>query len=240
MIVDREGMATEFLASLHAEGRRVVMILQTRKSRDLTSFSDVGTFVPLSTDTHGQVIREVAPAHINLPREDHPDEPLCLQVALIRDLRRTVSVRPDPEEAEVSPRWDSDLPLEERTWWREGWQAIAAPAKETTAKLIPIVTTEKTKDIDAIELAQTYIHRWPGKTKCHQRLSFASGIGHQPRVCQSGGGKFGGGETTNPLGATARQAQAMGTECGQTRGPGQPTTRAAPYYLQRTKSRIVP
>jgi hypothetical protein len=55
----------------------------------------VGTFVPLSTDTHGQVIREVAPARINLPREDHPDEPLCLQVALIRDLRRTVSVRPD-------------------------------------------------------------------------------------------------------------------------------------------------
>ena len=169
MIVDREGMATEFLASLHAEGRRVVTILQTRKSRDLTSFSDVGTFVPLSTDTHGQVIREVAPARINLPREDHPDEPLCLQVALIRDLRRTVSVLPDPEEAEVPPRWDSDLPLEERTWWREGWQATAAPAKETTAKLIPIVTTEKTKDIDAIELAQTYIHRWPGKTKCHQR-----------------------------------------------------------------------
>jgi hypothetical protein len=163
MIVDREGMATEFLASLHAEGRRVVTILQTRKSRDLTSFSDVGTFVPLSTDTHGQVIREVAPARINLPREDHPDEPLCLQVALIRDLRRTVSVRPDPEEAEVLPRWDSDLPLEERTWWREGWQATAAPAKETTAKLIPIVTTEKTKDIDAIELAQTYIHRWPAQ-----------------------------------------------------------------------------
>jgi hypothetical protein len=163
MIVDREGMATEFLASLHAEGRRVVTILQTSQYRDLTSFSDVGTFVPLSTDTHGQVIREVAPARINLPREDHPDEPLCLQVALIRDLRRTVSVRPDPEEAEIPPRWDSDLPLEERTWWREGWQATAAPAKETTAKLIPIVTTEKPKDIDAIELAQTYIHRWPAQ-----------------------------------------------------------------------------
>ena len=35
------------------------------------------------------------------------------------------------------------------------------------------MTTENTKDIDAIELAQTYIHRWPEKTKCHQRLSFA-------------------------------------------------------------------
>ena len=162
-IVDREGMATEFLASLHAEGRSVVTILQTSQYRDLTSFSDVGTFVPLSTDTHGQVIREVAPARITLSREDHPDAPLHLQVALIRDLRRLVPVQPDPEEAEVPPRWDRDLPPDERTWWREGWQATAAPAKETMAKLIPIVTTEESSTIDAIELAQTYIHRWPAQ-----------------------------------------------------------------------------
>ncbi len=121
MIVDWEGMATEFLARLHAEGRRVVTILQTNQYRDLSSFSDAGTFVPLSTDAHGHVFREVAPARITLPREDHPDNPLCLQVALIRDLRRTVPVRPDPEEAEVPARWDSDLPPDERTWWREGW-----------------------------------------------------------------------------------------------------------------------
>jgi cell division septum initiation protein DivIVA len=161
MIVDREGMATEFLASLHAEGRHVVTILQTNQYRDLSSFSEVGMFVPLSIDAHGKVIREVAPARISLPREDHPDEPLCLQVALIRDLRRTVPVRPDPEEALYPSRWDSDLPLEERTWWREGWQATAAPAQETTAKLIPIVTTEETQIVDAVELARTYIHRWP-------------------------------------------------------------------------------
>jgi hypothetical protein len=160
MIVDREGMATEFLASLHAEGRSVVTILQTNQYRDLSSFSEVGTFVPLSTDAHGQVIREVAPARITLLRENHPDAPLYLQVALIRDLRRLVPVQPGPEEAEIAPRWDRDLPPDERTWWREGWQATAAPAKETTAKLIPIVTTEKTKTIDAIELARTYIHRW--------------------------------------------------------------------------------
>jgi len=163
MIVDREGMATEFLASLHAEGRSVVTILQTNQYRDLSSFSDVGTFVPLSTDMHGQVIREVAPARIPLSREDHPDEPLRLQVALIRDLRRRVPVPPDPEEAQDPPRWDSDLPREERTWWREGWQATAAPAKATMAKLIPIVTTQETPTIDAIELAQTYIHRWPAQ-----------------------------------------------------------------------------
>jgi hypothetical protein len=84
-------------------------------------------------------------------------------VALIRDLRRRVPVQPDPEEAPYPSRWDSDLPNDQRTWWREGWQATAAPAKVTTAKLIPIVTTEETQPIDAIELAQTYIHRWPAQ-----------------------------------------------------------------------------
>ncbi|MBO0796579.1 MAG: hypothetical protein J2P36_37310, partial [Ktedonobacteraceae bacterium] len=139
MIVDREGMATEFLARLHAEGRIVVTILQTNQYRDLSSFSEVGPFGPLSTDAHGQVNREVAPARITLPREEHPDEPLCLQVALIRDLRRKVEARPDPEEAVYPRRWDGDLSLDEQAWWRDEWQATAAPAKETTAKLIPIV-----------------------------------------------------------------------------------------------------
>jgi hypothetical protein len=115
MIVDREGMATEFLASLHAEGHRVVTILQTNQYRDLSYLSEVGTFVTLSTGTHGQVTREVAPARISLPREDQKEEPLCLQMALIRDLRRTVAVQPDPEETGYSRRWDSDLSLEERT-----------------------------------------------------------------------------------------------------------------------------
>lgn len=114
-------------------------------------------------DVHQQVIRQVAPARITLSREDHPDEPLCLQVALIRDLRRTVPVRPDPEEAWSPQRWESDLPLDERTWWREDWQATAAPAKETAPKLIPIVTTQETPTIDAVELAQTYIRRWPAQ-----------------------------------------------------------------------------
>src|SRR5260370_13673577 len=112
-------MATEFLANLHAQGRSVVTILQTNQYRDLSSFSDVGTFVPLSTDTHGQVIREVAPARIMLSREDHPNQPLRLQVALIHDLRRPVPVPLAPEEAAIPPRWNSDLPREERTWGLE-------------------------------------------------------------------------------------------------------------------------
>ncbi len=163
MIVDREGMATEFLASLHAEGHHVVTILQTNQYRDLSSFTDVGTFVPLSTDTHGQLVREVAPARISLPREDQTLAPLCLQVALIRDLRRTVPVQPDREEERYPLQWDGDLPNDQRAWWREGWQATAAPAKATMPKLIPIVTTQETPIIDAIELAQIYIHRWPAQ-----------------------------------------------------------------------------
>lgn len=161
IIVDREGMATEFLASLHAEGRTVVTILQTNQYQDLTSFCDMGTFVPLSTDAKGQIIREVAPARIILPRPDHPGEQLCLQVALIRDLRRSVTVPSDQEDTDLPRRWDADRERNDPRWWEAGWQATAAPAKETTAKLIPIVTTEKT--IDAIELAQTYIHRWPAQ-----------------------------------------------------------------------------
>jgi hypothetical protein len=163
MIVDREGMATEFLARLHAEGRIVVTILQTNQYRDLSSFSDVGPFEPLSMDVHGQVNREVAPARITLPREEHPDKPLCLQVALIRDLRRRVEAQPNPEEAGYPRRWDGDLSPDEQAWWREGWQATAAPAKAKAAKLIPIMTTETMPTIDAVELAQTYIHRWPAQ-----------------------------------------------------------------------------
>ncbi len=161
IIADREGMATEFLAGLQAEGRTVVTILRTNQYQDLTSFCEVGTFLPLSTDAKGQIMREVAPARINLPRPDHPGEQLCLQVALIRDLRRLVPVVPDPEDADLPPRWDADRERTDPRWWEAGWQATAAPAKEMTAKLIPIVTTAET--IDAVELAQTYIHRWPAQ-----------------------------------------------------------------------------
>jgi hypothetical protein len=161
IIADREGMATEFLAGLQAEGRTVATILRTNQYQDLTSFCEVGTFLPLSTDAKGQIMREVAPARINLPRPDHPGEQLCLQVALIRDLRRLVPVVPDPEDADLPPSFDADRERTDPRWWEAGWQATAAPAKEMTAKLIPIVTTAET--IDAVELAQTYIHRWPAQ-----------------------------------------------------------------------------
>jgi hypothetical protein len=135
----------------------VVTILLTNQYQDLTSFHNVGAFVPLSTNAKGQLIREVAPACITLPCPDHPGEQLCLQVALIRDLRRLVPVVPDQEDADLPRRWGADRERTDPRWWDAGWQVTAAPAKEMTAKLIPIVTTAPS--CDAVELAQTYIHR---------------------------------------------------------------------------------
>ncbi len=161
IIVDREGMAAEFLARLREASRAVVTVLRTDQYQDLASFSEVGEFVPLDTDARGQVVREVACARLALPLPDHPGEVLSLRVALIRDLHRLVPVQPGPEDAELPHRWDADLRRTERQWWEEGWQATAAPATELTPKLIPIVTTAET--IDAVELAHTYIHRWPAQ-----------------------------------------------------------------------------
>ncbi len=72
-------------------------------------------------------------------------------MALIRDLRRQVPCSQHEEE----PEPDGRVPA----WWHDGWQAAPTEAAPTTAKLIPIVTTAES--IDAVELAQTYIRRWP-------------------------------------------------------------------------------
>jgi len=113
--------------------------------------------VPLTMDRHGTILREVAPAQFLLTRPDQDAEPLRLAVALIRDLRRTVSCLASREEL---PRaWWADIRHEEVAWWQAGWQATPAPAQPTEAKLIPIVSTAETAN--ALQLAQTYIHRWP-------------------------------------------------------------------------------
>jgi hypothetical protein len=158
LIVDREGMAAAFLASLAAMGRTVVTVLRTDQYADLTSFTEVGDFVPLCVDQQGKVVREVAPACITLPLPDHPDASLCLQVALIRDLHRQVPVHSSQQDADGPHRWDADLNGSDGRWWENGWQATPTPAIATTAKLIPIVTTAST--VDAVELVQTYTQRW--------------------------------------------------------------------------------
>ena len=151
IIVDREGMAAPFLRDLAEAGHPIVTLLKTNQYEGLTSFSEVGEFVPLTHDRNGQVIREVAPACFALPLSDQKDQFLLLQVALIRDLRRQVPYAP----LEEDPNDDPGLP----PWWRENWQAEPTKMRPTTAKLIPIVTTAP--HIDALELAQTYIRRWP-------------------------------------------------------------------------------
>ena len=149
IIVDREGMAALFLRDLTEAGHTIVTLLKTNQYEGLTSFTNVGEFVPLTYDCKGQVIREVAPACFAPPLPDQKGQVLPLQVALIRDLRRQVPcVLP-----EADPNEDPGLPA----WWRENWQAEPTKAGPTTAKLIPIVTTAP--HIDAVELAQAYIRR---------------------------------------------------------------------------------
>jgi hypothetical protein len=156
LVVDREAMAADFLAQMSAERRTMTTILKTNQYTGLSSFTNVGSFVPLTVDRHGTVLREVAPAQFLLARPDRDDEPLRLAVALIRDLRRTVFCSPSQEDL---PRaWWADIRHEEVAWWQAGWQATPAPASSTEPKLIPIVTTAE--QIDAVTLAQTYIHRW--------------------------------------------------------------------------------
>lgn len=151
LIVDREGMAASFLNDLAEAGETVVTLLKANQSDGLASFTQVGEFVPLSSDSTGQLMREVAPACSALPVPDHTDQMLSLHGALIRDLRRRVPDTPpedDPHDAPVLP-----------PWWQENWQAEPTKAEPTTAKLSPMVTTAP--HMDAMELAQTSIRRWP-------------------------------------------------------------------------------
>jgi len=158
IIVDREGMAAEFLAKLVKEGRTVISILRTDQYTGLDSFTDIGDFIPLCISPEGTVLREVAPATFPLPLPDQKGQFLPLRVALIRDLHRQVPVPPTEEDLEYPRRWDADLSGEDRRWWDARWQATPSPQRPTAPKLIPIVTTAAT--VDAAELAQTYTQRW--------------------------------------------------------------------------------
>jgi transposase len=159
LIIDREGMAAEFLATLVAQGRIVVTILHANQYQSLASFTEIGDFVPLCRDRAGQVTREVASARFALPLPEHPGQTLKLAVALIRDWRTQVPQAPAPAESTKLDRWDADLQGENWLWWKTGWVATPTPAAPTEPKLIPIVTTAAS--VDPVELVQVYTHRWP-------------------------------------------------------------------------------
>ena len=174
LIIDREGMAAEFLSTLVKAGRTVVTILQSEQYQGLASFSDVGPFVPLCRDRAGHVTREVATARFALTLPDHPGETPPLRVALIRDLRRQVK-SPCPPEEDASPaQWDADLDRTRGHWWEPGWVATPMPAAPTEPKLIPIVTTAL--NLDAVELAHTYTHRWPAQENSLRDYLLAVGL----------------------------------------------------------------
>jgi len=167
VVVDREGMGGDFVASLVAGGGTVVTVLRADQYDGLAAFTDVGPFGPLTIDRDGIVLREVAPARYALPIPERPGATLAPSVALIRDLRCQVPVAPtddtddldDPDWLPPRERWLAGMPPEQRHWWEVGWVATAAPAPPTVPKLIPIVSTAETRD--AVGLAQLYSARWP-------------------------------------------------------------------------------
>ena len=161
VVVDREGMAAEFLAQLHQEGRQVVTLLRSDQYEGEGSFEQVGAWHAFRSNRAGQVICEVASARFTLPRPNPLDPPVQVEVALIRDWRKLLVVE-QADEAVALQNWQADLAPHYQRFWEEGWQALPAPPAPTTPKLIPVITTGH--GMDAGELAQTYFQRW----KCQE------------------------------------------------------------------------
>jgi hypothetical protein len=155
LVVDREGMAVEFLSQLHAEGRRVVTLLRSNQYEDEGSFTEVGEWLPWRSDREGSVVCEVAAARFELPRPTQPGQSLAVRVALIRDWRKLIVCEAATGEGE---QWKADLAPDQQQFWEPGWQATPAPPAPTRPKLIPVVTTAA--EADAVELAHTYFRRW--------------------------------------------------------------------------------
>jgi hypothetical protein len=157
VVVDREGMAAEFLAPLQQEGRQVVTLLRSNQYEGEGSFEQVGPWQPWRSNRHGEVICEVASARFALSRPDPADPVVEVEVALIRDWRKVLPVE-GANEAVDTRHWQADLLEPQTHFWEEGWQALPAPAPPTTAKLIPVITTGH--GMEAMELAHTYFRRW--------------------------------------------------------------------------------
>ena len=159
LVVDREGMAAEFLFQLHTEGRRVVTLLRSNQYKNEGSFTEVGEWLPWRLDQEGSVVCEVAAARFQLPRSTQPDQPLTVRVALIRDWRKLIVCEAATEaKTDESERWKADLAPEQQQFWEPEWQATPALPAPTRPKLIPVVTTAG--EANALELAQTYFRRW--------------------------------------------------------------------------------
>jgi len=156
VVVDREGMAAEFLAQQKLEGRQVVTLLRADQYESEQSFEQVGQWQPWRFNRAGQVICEVASARFVLPRPSPADPPVEVEVALIRDWRRLYPVECASETSDDD--WKADLAGTQGQFWEPGWQAIAALPAPSQPKLIPVITTGS--GMEAVELARTYFRRW--------------------------------------------------------------------------------
>src|SRR5205807_5712276 len=130
----------------------VVTILRSNRDDGLESFTDVGSFVPLEQEADGTLRREVAPTSFALALPEQEGGVLPLRVALIREVHRCALT--------CGPS-DLGLAAASANWQDEDWQARPTVASGPEPRLIPIVTTASS--IDAVELAQTSIHRWPAQ-----------------------------------------------------------------------------
>ena len=157
VVVDREGMAAEFLAQLQQEGRQVITLLRSDQYEGEGSFQQVGAWQPWRSNRHGQLICEVASARFTLPRPNPLDPPVAVEVALIRDWRKLLPME-GPSEVADGHDWKADLAPDQAQFWEEGWQALSASPAPTTPKLIPVITTGH--EMEAVELAHTYFRRW--------------------------------------------------------------------------------
>lgn len=157
VVVDREGMAAEFLAQLQQEGRQVITLLRSDQYEGEGSFQQVGQWQPWRYDRHGKVICEVAAARFTLTRPDRKSPPLEVEVALIRDKRKFLVVEGSSQSSDTQD-WQADQASDQTPFWEDGWQAQPAPPAPTTAKLLPVITTGK--GMEAVKLAETYFKRW--------------------------------------------------------------------------------
>jgi hypothetical protein len=156
VVVDREGMAAEFLAQLKLEGRQVVTLLRSDQYKAEQSFEQIGEWHPWRYNRQGLVICEVAAARFTLTRPNPSDPPVKVEVALIRDWRKLLPAELADEAADDD--WKADLTDQHTHFWEEGWQALPAPPTPTTPRLIPVITTGQ--GMEAGELAQIYFRRW--------------------------------------------------------------------------------
>jgi hypothetical protein len=175
LVVDREGMAAEFLFQLHCEGRHIVTLLRSNQYEDEGSFTEVGEWLPWRLDREGLVVCEVASARFQLARPTQPDQPLAVRVALIRDWRKLIVCEAATDaETDESEQWKADLAPDQQQFWEPEWQATPAPPAPTRPKLIPVVTTAA--EADALELAHTYFRRWTRSGRMRSEIGSSRSI----------------------------------------------------------------